>query len=66
MVIWRILIITELDHLKETLGALGLLYNLRRGRAINTRKPMTLYFGTGSMKILKRLVVLMATRFTSS
>ena len=58
--------ITELDHRKEILGALGLLYSLRRGRAINTRKPMTVYFGTGSMKILKRVVVQMATRSTSS
>ena len=58
--------IIELDHLKEILGALGLLYNLQRGRAINTRKPMTVYFGTGSMRILKRVVVQMATRSTSS
>ena len=66
MVFWRILTITEWDHLKEILGALGLLYNLRKGRAINTRKPMTIYFGTGSMKTLKKVVVQMATRFTSS
>ena len=58
--------IIELDHLKETLGALGLSYNLRRGHATNTQTPMTVYFGTGSMKILKRVVVQMATRSTSN
>ena len=58
--------ITELDHLREVLGALGLSYNLRRGHAINTRKPTTVYFGTGSMKILKKAVVQMAMRSTSS
>ena len=58
--------ITELGHLKEILGALGLSYSLRRGRAINTRKQMTVYFGTGSMKIPRRVVVQVATRSTSS
>lgn len=53
-------------HLKVISGALGLLYNLPRGRATSTRKQMTVYFGTGSMKTLKKEVVQTAMRFTSS
>lgn len=58
--------ITRLGPLQEILGALGPLRNLRRARATNTRKQMTVYFGTGSTIILKRGVVQMATKFTSS
>lgn len=58
--------ITRLGHLKEISGALGPLCNLRRGRATNTRKQMTVYFGIGSMIILNRGVVQMAMKSTSS
>lgn len=58
--------ITRSGHLKVVLGALGLSCSLRRGRATNIRKQMTVYFGIGSMTILKRGAVQMATKSTSS
>lgn len=58
--------IIGLGHPKEISGALGPLYNLRRGRATNTQKQMTDYFGIGSTITLRKGVVQMAMRSTSS
>lgn len=58
--------ITRLGHRKEISGALGPSCNPRRGRVTDIRQQRTVYFGIGSMITLKRGVVQMAMRSTSS